>query len=164
MRQFKLLAVFAALTRVLAAAAGADTVAHPSGSERNFVALLRPVSGAPANALGLVLFRQPHDAEKVAFLDAWALGLVPDHSYSLQRATDSIVDDTCTGTNWLTLGRGVEPQAIETNQRGFGRAHLSRDLRGFPDGTRFDIQFRVIDAVTQDVLLMSSCHQFTVSA
>jgi len=162
-RLFKLLAVIAALTLALAAAARADAVAHRSGSERNFVALLRPASGGPADAFGVVLFRQPHDAENVVFLDVWTLGLTPNHSYSLQRATDSIVDDTCTGTNWLTLGRGLEPHAIETNQLGFGRAHLFRDLATLPEGTRFDIQFRVIDSVTQEVVLVSSCHQYTVS-
>ena len=163
MRLFKLLAVIAPLTLMLAAATRADAVAHPSGSERNFAALLRPVSGGPTHAFGVVLFRQPHDAEKVVFLDVWTLGLAPNHSYSLQRATDSIVDDDCQGTNWLTLGRGLEPQAIETNELGFGRAHLFRDLATVPDGTQFDIQFRVIDSVTQDVVLVSSCHQFTVS-
>jgi hypothetical protein len=163
MRLLKLLAVIAALTVVPAASAQADAVAHRSGSERNFVALLRPSSGGPAHAFGVVLFRQPHDAEKVVFLDVWTLGLAPNHSYSLQRATDSIVDDDCQGTNWLTLGRGLEPQAIETNERGFGRAHLFRDLAAFPDGTRFDIRFRVIDSVTQAVVLVSSCHQYTVS-
>ena len=160
-RLFRLLAVIAALTVVLVAATRAD--AHPSGSERNFVALLRPVSGGPADGFGVVLFRQPYDAKKVVFLDVWTLGLAPNHSYSLQRATDSIVDDDCQGTNWLTLGRGLEPQAIETNELGFGRAHLFRDLATVPDGTQFDIQFRVIDSVTQDVVLVSSCHQFTVS-
>ena len=157
------LAVIAALTLVPAAAARADAVAHPSGSERNFVALLRPVSGGPPHAFGVVLFRQPHDTAKVVFLDVWTLGLAPNRSYSLQRATDSSVDDDCQGTNWLTLGRGVDPQAIETNELGFGRAHLFRDLAAFPEGTRFDIQFRVIDSVTQDVVLLTSCHQFTVS-
>jgi hypothetical protein len=148
-----------------AAAAGrADGVTTLSGSERNFVALLRPVSGAPADAFGVVLFRQPHDAKKVVFLDVWTLGLAPNHSYSLQRATDTTVDDTCTGTNWLTLGRDPDPQAIVTNERGFGRAHLFRDLAAFPDGMRFDIQFRVIEnSATQDVVLVSSCHQYTVS-
>jgi hypothetical protein len=163
MRRFKLLAVIAALTVVPAAAARAEAVAHLSGSERNFVALLRPVSGGPAHAFGVVLFRQPHDAEKVVFLDVGTLGLAPNHSYSLQRATDSIVDDDCQGTNWLTLGRGLEPQAIETNELGFGRAHLFRDLATVPDGTQFDIEFRVIDSVTQDIVLASSCHQYTVS-
>jgi hypothetical protein len=163
MRLFRLLVVIATLTVVPAGAAGADAVAHPSGSARNFVALLRPVSGGPAHAFGVVLFRQPHDAEKVVFLDVWTLGLAPNRSYSLQRATDPIVDDDCQGTNWLTLGRGLEPQAIETNELGFGRAHLFRDLATVPDGTQFDIQFRVIDSVTQDVVLLSSCYQFTVS-
>ena len=162
MRLFTLLALIAALTVVPATATRADAVAHPSGSERNFIALLRPVSGGPAHAFGMVLFRQPHDAAKVVFLDVRTLGLAPNHSYALQRATDSIVDDDCQGTNWLTLGRGLEPQAIETNELGFGRAHLFRDLAAVPDGTRFDIQFRVIDSVTQDVVLVSSCHQFTV--
>ena len=164
MRLLKLFAVIAALTVLRGAAARADAVANPSGSERDFVAVLRPFPGAPVHAFGVVLFRQPRDAEKVVFLDVWTLGLAPNHSYSLQRATDSIVDDDCQGTNWLTLGRGPEPQAIETNERGFGRAHLFRDLGMFPDGTRFDIQFRVIDSVTQAVVLVSSCHQFTVSS
>ena len=146
-----------------AAPARADAVPSLSGSERNFVALLRPVSGETAHAFGVVLFRQPHDAEKFVSLDVLTLGLAPNHSYSLQRATDTTVDDTCTGTNWLTLGRGSEPQAIETNRLGFGRAHLFRDLAALPDGMRFDIQFRVIDSITQDVVLVSSCHQFTVS-
>jgi len=163
MRLCKLLALMAALAVVPAAGARADAIARPSGSERNFLALLRPVSSGSAHAFGTVLFRQPHDGENVVFLDVWALGLAPNHSYSLQRATDPIADNNCQGTNWLTLGRGPEPQAIETNARGFGRAHLSRDLSAFPDGTRFDIQFRVIDSVTQEVVLVSSCHHFTVS-
>jgi hypothetical protein len=146
-----------------AAAARADAVTPLSGSERNFAALLHPVSGQPAHAVGVVLFRQPHDAENVVVLDVWTLGLAPNHSYALQRATDTSVDDTCTGTNWLTLGRGLDPQAIETNGLGFGRAHLFRTLTNVPDGTRFDIQFRVIDSVTQAVVLVSSCHQFTVT-
>jgi hypothetical protein len=146
-----------------AAAARAGAVEHRSGSERNFVALLHPVSGGPDHAFGVVLFRQPRDAEKVVFLDVLTLGLAPNHSYSLQRATDPTVDDVCTGTNWLTLGRGLEPRAIETNELGFGWAHLFRDLATVPDGMRFDIQFRVIDSVTQEVVLVSSCHQFTVS-
>jgi hypothetical protein len=146
-----------------AAAARDDAVTPLVRSERNFLALLRPVPGKPAHGFGVVRFRQPHDAQKVAFLDVWTLGLAPNHSYSLQRATDTTVDDSCTGTNWLTLGRGAEPQAIETNELGFGRAHLFRDLAAFPDGMSFDIQFRLIDSISQEVVLVSSCHQFTVS-
>src|SRR4051794_37515693 len=83
---FKLLAAIAALSVAPAAAARADAVAHVSGSQRNFVALLRPVSGGSAHVFGMVLFRQPHDAAKVVFLDVWTLRLAPNHSYSLQRA------------------------------------------------------------------------------
>ena len=162
-RLFRLLAGIAALTMVLATAPRAHAVAHPPQTERNFVAVLHPVSGGPAHAFGAVLFRQPYDAKKIVFLDVWTLALAPNHSYSLQRATDTIVDDDCQGTNWLTLGRDLEPQAIETNEVGFGRAHLFRDLAAVPEGTRFDIHFRVIDPVTQVVMLASSCHQFTVS-
>ena len=111
--------------------------------------MLRPVSGEPAHAFGVVIFRQPHNAKKVVFLDVWTLGLAPNHSYSLQRATDTTVDDTCSGTNWLTLGRGLDAQAIETSELGFGRAHLFRDRVNVPDGMRFDIQFRVLDSVTK---------------
>jgi hypothetical protein len=146
-----------------AGAARADAVTPGSGSERNFVALLHPVSGTPAHGFGVVLFRQPHDAENIVLLDVWTLGLAPNHSYSLQRAVDTTVDDICTGTNWLTLGWGLEPRAIETNDLGFGRAHLFRDLATVPEGMRFDIQFRVIDSITQDVALMSSCHQYTAT-
>jgi hypothetical protein len=164
LRVFKLLAVIAALIAVLTAPARADVIAPRSGSERNFVALLRPVSGEPAHGFGLVLFRQPRDAEKIVFLDVLTVGLAPNHRYFLQRATDSIVDDDCTGANWLTLGHGTEPQAIATNERGLGRAHFFRDLAAFLDGTRFDIKFRLIDSDTsEDVVLGSSCHQFTVS-
>ena len=165
MRVLKLLALLAALTSAAAAAAQADG-GPPWGPETphfNLQAILRPAAGGPDDGFGRVKFRQPNDADKIVYLAVSVRNLAPNHSYFLQRATDTTVDDTCTGTNWLTLGRGLEPQAIETNELGFGRAHLFRDLATFPDGMRFDIQFRVIDSVTQDVVLVSSCHQFTVS-
>jgi hypothetical protein len=165
-RLIKLLAVFAALTVVAAPAAWAQSVG-PTASlapwERNFVAFLLPVAGGPASGLGLVVFRQPQDADKIVYLDVWVLNLAPNHSYYLQRATDSTVDDDCTGTNWLTLGQGLVPQAITTNERGFGRASLFRDLAAVPVGTRLDIHFRVIDAATSAVVLQSGCYQFVVS-
>ena len=163
MRLFKLVALFAALTVVAAAAARADSVLRSGASERNFVAFLLPAAGGPGHGFGLVVFRQPEDADKVVFLDVGVLNLAPNHSYLLQRATDSTVDDVCTGTNWLTLGRGPAPQAITTNALGFGVAHLFRDLASVPTGTRLDIHFRVIDAVSSAVVLTSTCHQFTVN-
>jgi hypothetical protein len=76
---------------------------------------------------------------------------------------DTNVNDDCVGTNWLTLGRGLDPQAITTDERGTGRADLFRNLAAFPVGTQFDIHFRVVDTVTSAVVLESSCYQFTVT-
>jgi hypothetical protein len=155
MRLLKLLTLFAALTAVAAAVAQADP-------GRNLEAILRPAAGAESG-FGLVKFRQPKDEDKIVYLDVRVRDLEPNHSYSLQRATDTNVDDVCTGTNWLTLGQGLVPKAIETNDRGTGRAELSRDLFAISLGTEFDIHFRVIDSATMAVVLQSGCYQFTVS-
>jgi hypothetical protein len=112
---------------------------------------------------GLVKFRQPNDAQKIVYLDTWVSGLAPNSEYLLQRAVDVTIDDNCTGTEWLTLGRGVQPQSIATDAGGTGRAELFRDLSAVPLGTEFDIRFRVIDAVTQTVVLESGCYQFRIS-
>ena len=166
MRLLKLFAVLAALTIVAAAAAQADAAGPPWGPATpnfNLEAILRPVAGGPDNGFGLVKFRQPKDADKIVYLDVWVRDLAPSHSYYLQRATDSNVNDDCTGTNWLTLGRGLVLQAITTDETGTGRADLFRNLAAVPLGTQFDIHFRVIDAVTSAVVLESACNQFTVS-
>ena len=145
-------ALLVALTTVAAAAPNA-----------NLEVILRPVAGAPDGGFGLVKFRQPNDADKIAYLDVWVRDLAANGSYNLQRATDTNVNDECTGTNWLTLGQGLVPQAITTDDTGTGRADLFRNLAVFPLGTQFDIQFRVIDAVTSAVVLESACYQYTVS-
>jgi hypothetical protein len=166
MRLLKLFAVLAALTTVAAAGARADPVGPPWGPATpnfNLEVILRPVAGGPGNGFGLVKFRQPKDADKIVSLDVWVRDLAPNHNYSLQRATDSNVNDDCAGTNWLTLGQGLVPQAITTDETGTGRADLFRSLAAIPLGTQFDIHFRVIDAVTSAVVLESACYQFTVS-
>ena len=134
----------------------------PATPNFNLEAQLRPVASG-SDGFGLVKFRQPKDADKIVFLDVWVRDLAPSASYLLQRATDSNVNDDCTGTNWLTLGRGLVPQAITTDDRGTGRADLFRNLAAIPLATQFDIQFRVIDAVNSAVVLESACYQFTVS-
>jgi hypothetical protein len=154
----KLVAVLAAVTTVSAVAA----VAAQADSGANLQVILRPV-GAPDSGFGLVQFRQPKDADKIVNLDVWVRDLSPNHSYNLQRATDSNVNDECTGTNWLTLGQGLVPHAITTDETGTGRADLFRNLAAIPLGTQFDIQFRVIDAETSAVVLESACYQYTVS-
>jgi hypothetical protein len=161
----RLLSALVALAAVTAAAAQADPVGPPWGPATpnfNDEVILRPVAGGP-DGFGLVKFRQPRDADKIVYLDVWVRDLAPNHGYYLQRAVDSNVDDICTGTNWLTLGQGLVPEAITTDERGTGRADLFRDLAALPLGAQFDIQFRVIDAATSAAVLESGCYQYVVS-
>ena len=158
-RLLKLFAVLVAVTTMSAVAA----VAAQADSGANLQVILRPVGGALQSGFGLVKFRQPKDADKIVYLDVWVRDLAPNHSYNLQRATDTDVNDACTGTNWLTLGQGVVPSAITTDATGTGRADLFRNLAAIPLGTQFDIHFRVIDAETSAMVLESTCYQYTVS-
>ena len=114
------------------------------------------------DGFGLVKFRQPKDEEAIVYLDTWVRDLAPNTSYQLQRAVDTSIDDVCSGTGWLTLGRGSVPQTITTDERGTGREALFRNLTS-PPGSAFEIHFRVIDATTQAVVLESGCYQFEVS-
>ena len=119
------------------------------------------------DGFGLVKFREPKndDIAKRIYLDVWVRDLEPNTSYQLQRATDTTLDGSCTGTNWITLGQGAQPQSIVTDERGTGRAELFRDVPAFPIGSSFDIHFRVIVANTTNpavVVLMSGCYQFTL--
>jgi hypothetical protein len=148
---------------VLLAALTAAGTGWADGNEgRNFKAVLLPAPGGPEGGVGKVKFRQPRDELQIVELGVRVRRLLPDQSYYLQRATDAVVDGDCTGTNWLTLGHGLDPATIDTNDRGKGRAELSRDLSAVPEGSRFDIRFRVTDAVTNAVVLQSPCYQFTV--
>lgn len=114
------------------------------------------------DGFGLVKFRQPNDGEFVVHLDTWVRDLAPNTSYRLQRAVDATVDDECTSGDWLTLGQGLTPYAITTDETGTGRADL---WRGVPPlaGSEFDIHFRVIDDATGAVVLQSECYQYTIS-
>jgi hypothetical protein len=116
------------------------------------------------DGFGTVKFRQPNDAATIIYLDVWVRGLAANSQYLLQRAVDRTIDDNCTSTEWLTLGAGVQPQSITTDETGTGRAQLFRDVGAFPPGSEFDIHFRVIDAVTQTVVVVQSeCYQFRIS-
>jgi hypothetical protein len=112
---------------------------------------------------GLVKFRQPNDEFLIISLDVWLRGLEPNTSYFLQRAVDPVVDGNCTSTMWLTLGKGLVPQSITTDETGTGREELFRNLSVFPIGSEFDIHFRVIEEETSEVVLTSKCYQFTIS-
>jgi hypothetical protein len=159
--QKQLLFLVAALVALSGAVAA---VAHAQATPNfNLEVILRPVTGGPGSGFGLVKFRQPKDAETIVHLDVWVRDLASNRSFFLQRATDSNVNDDCAGTNWVTLGQGLVSQAVTTDERGTGRADLFRSLAAVLLGTRFDIHFRVIDAVTSAVVLESACYQFTVS-
>jgi hypothetical protein len=111
---------------------------------------------------GHVKFRQDVDAAKIVTLDTWVRGLEPNREYLLQRAVDTNVDGNCTSAGWLTLGLGLAPQAIITNNKGSGDEFLWRDISSITTGTHFDIHFRVIDAITSEVVLDSDCYEYVV--
>lgn len=166
MRFITLVAVLATVAATGALAARADTGPPwgPATPDFNLQVILRPVDGGPNNAFGLVAFRQSiNDGMKIVNLDTWVRDLGPNASYQLQRAVDADLDGACTGTSWLTLGQGSTPHTVDTDDRGTGRALLWRNLSAIPTGSRFDIHFRVIDAVSKAVVLESGCYTFTVS-
>ncbi|HYY54327.1 MAG TPA: hypothetical protein VFA01_03010 [Candidatus Dormibacteraeota bacterium] len=139
----------------------------PESPPFNLEVILRDVTGGAG--FGHVKFRQPNDDARIIFLDTWVRDLEPNHNYLLQRAVDTVLDGNCTATAWLTLGQGSAVMPIRTDARGTGRAALFRDLdppgpaTGPLPGTKFDIHFRVVDAVTLAPVLQSSCYRFTVS-
>ena len=160
--RFHKLAVVGALTAAaLVPAAQAGPPWGPETPPFNIEVILRDVGGGPG--FGHVKFRQPNDADKIVYLDTWVRDLAPNHGYLLQRAVDTTLDGECTSTAWLTLGKGLAPQTITTDDRGTGRELLFRNLAALATGAQFDIHFRVIDAVTGARVLASECYRFTVS-
>jgi hypothetical protein len=73
-----------------------------------------------------------------------------------------VVDGNCSSTSWLTLGYGLTPHAILTDDKGNGEDILWRDVTVISSGSVFDIHFRVVDKLTGEVILTSDCHQYTV--
>lgn len=124
---------------------------------------LEVVLRGEAFGFGLVKFRQPNDDALVVHLGTQVRDLAPNTSYLLQRAVDMNVDDDCTSTAWLTLGKGLQPQSITTDETGSGQEDLFRSVAAFPVGAEFDIHFRIIEEATSAVMLTSLCYQFTIS-
>ena len=116
------------------------------------------------DGFGLVTFRQEKDpSQSIVTLDTFVRDLAPNTSYSLQRAVDVALDGACTNASgWLTLGEGLTPHPIVTDDTGTGRAALWRDLSSFAPGSAFDIDFRVIENSTGAVVLQSECYRFVV--
>ena len=113
---------------------------------------------------GHIKFRQDVDPTKIIVLDTWVRDLEPNHSYLLQRAVDAInvVDGNCTSTSWLTLGKGLTPQSILTNDNGTGSEELWRNVSMVASGSAFDIHFRIVDAIDMSVVLTSDCYKYIV--
>jgi len=114
--------------------------------------------------IGHLKFRQDPDAAKIIDLDIKLHNMLTNHEYLLQRAVDliNVVDGNCTSTTWLTLGKGLTPQSIVTDNDGNGEEDLWRDVTAIPSGSKFDIHFQVIDAATNAVVLTSDCYQYQV--
>jgi hypothetical protein len=162
MRLLTVLAPLAAVAAAAAAPARAD-VGPPWGPETppfNLQAVLRPTAIGPDNGFGLIKFRQPNDANTIIDLHVWVRDLLPNHTYFVQRAVDTTVDDDCTGSNWTVPTLGT----VTTDDRGTGRAVLSRPLPAALLGVEFDIHFRIAETATATSgVLESACYQFTVS-
>jgi hypothetical protein len=110
---------------------------------------------------GHVKFRQDVDAAKIITLDVWVRDLEPNHEYLLQRAVDPR-DGNCTSISWLTLGKGLTPQSILTDENGKATESLWRDVTAIPTGSEFDIHFRIVDAANLNVILDSDCYSYVV--
>ncbi len=159
---------------VLLAACTNDGVS-PTGSEISRLANVeRSVAWGPetphfnlqvvlrGNGFGLVKFRQPNDDQFTVYLDVWVRDLSPNTSYTLQRAVDTVLDGQCVSSAWLSLGHGLSPQSVVTDETGTGGANLFRSVPSSP-GQTFDIHFRVIEDASGAVVLQSDCYQYTIS-
>jgi hypothetical protein len=114
------------------------------------------------DAFGHVKFRQANDAATVIDLGVWVRDLSPNTHYRLQRAVDTVIDDQCTSTSWLTLGKGLVAQDLITDDTGTAREDLFRVITS-PPGGAFDIRFRVVTtAASPVVVLASDCYQFFI--
>ncbi len=134
----------------------------PEDPRFNLEVILRSPTGS--RGFGHVAFRQPNDDLLVIELGTWVRDLPPNSSFVLQRAVDTQLDGVCTSTTWLTLGKGLSPQTLDTDASGGAREDLFRNVAAFPVGATFDIHFRVVDAATQSVVVLASdCYQFTIS-
>jgi hypothetical protein len=131
----------------------------------NLDVVLSPItakSGLGDQPGGFLKFRQDPDTARIITLDTWVFHLQPNHAYALQRAVDPISSPDCVSTAWLTLGKGLVPQAINTDAKGDGEADLFRDVTSVARGTQFRIHFQIIDLATGATVLTSDCTQYTV--
>jgi hypothetical protein len=141
-----------------------EEIATTIGTANNPTFNLEVILRGEGGRFGHIKFRQDVDPSKIIILDTWVRDLEPNHQYLLQRAVDAanVVDGDCTSTSWLTLGKGLTPQSILTDDNGKGSEELWRDISAIASGTAFDIHFRIVDAATMAVMLTSDCYQYVV--
>src|SRR5256712_13352912 len=66
----------------------------------NLEVILRAPDGS--DGFGHVKFRQANDDPTIVDLGVWVRDLAPNTPFRLQRAVDTVLDDDCTSTSWLT--------------------------------------------------------------
>jgi hypothetical protein len=99
-------------------------------------------------------------------------GAAPNTTFYVQRApefgTNFLQDGICqraAAGSWVTLPRPLLTpfMTITTNGAGAGAAHLSIELPFIPDGTRFDVEFRIVDSMSAPTTdLRTGCFTVTV--
>ena len=97
----------------------------------NLNVVLRGDAKSLPGSSGYIEFRQDPDTARIIDLNTWVHNLEPNHSYLLQRAVNPITDADCSSTAWLTLGLGLTPQDIQTDEHGDGHADLWRAVAIF---------------------------------
>ncbi len=112
-------------------------IQKPSSSEAPHNNLNINFAGSKATICVYVEFRQKTDMAKFIHLDTWKHRLESNTNYILQRAVDTNIDGCCTGTDWLTLGKGLIPQSIMTDESGDGYAELYRSVAALALGSTF---------------------------
>lgn len=134
----------------------------PGDSAYDLNVVLRGDGKTFPHGSGYIEFRQDPDTARIIDLNTWVRNLEPNHSYLLQRAVNPITDPGCSSTAWLTLGLGLTPQDIETDDHGNGHADLWRAVTSIARGTQFHIHFQIVDGVTMAMVLTSDCYDYTV--
>jgi len=134
----------------------------PDDSGFNLDVVLRGDAKSSPGGSGYIEFRQDPDTARIIDLNTWVHNLEPNHSYLLQRATNPITDPDCSSTAWLTLGLGLTPQNIQTDDHGDGHADFWRAVTSIARGTQFHIHFQIVDATTLSTVLTSDCYEYTV--
>jgi hypothetical protein len=134
----------------------------PDDSGFNLNVVLRGDAKSLPGSSGYIEFRQDPDTARIIDLNTWVHNLEPNHSYLLQRAVNPITTPDCPSTAWLTLGLGLQPQAINTDDHGNGHEDLWRAVTSTARGTQFHIHFQIVDAITLAPVLTSDCYEYTV--